>query len=99
MRIISADCVHIVGNLLPYFVIVHFFQRNLIIIGAQCSLYRKFFIRVVYELVPFGYTATVVRIYQTAIVCSSGNGDDDDGDGSSGGLADLHLQTPAHRLG
>ena len=60
-------------------------------------MYRKIVIRVVYKLVPFGYTATVVRTYQTAIACSSGNGDDDDG--SSGGLADLHLQTPAYRLG
>ena len=86
---------HIVGNLLPYYVTVHFFQRNLIFIGAQCSLYRKIVIRVVHELVPFGYTATVVRIYQTATVCNSGNGDD----GSSGGLADLDLQTPVYRLG
>ena len=62
-------------------------------------MYRKIVIRVVYELVSFGYTANLVRAYQTAIACSSGNGDDDDGDGSSGGLADLHLQTPAYRLG
>ena len=64
-------------------------------------MYRKIVIWVVHELVSFGYKANLVRAYQTAIAGSSGNGngDDDDGDGSSGGLADLHLQTPAHRLG
>ena len=62
-------------------------------------MYRKIVIRVVHELVSFGYKANLVRAYQTAIAGSSGNGDDDDGDGSLGGLADLHLQTPAHRLG